>query len=204
MIGIDLFSGCGGLTVGLKNAGIDVIAAVDIDPLAAETYRANHPEVHFIEKNIKNVSGTDLIRGLGVKVGELDVLAGCPPCQGFSTLRTRNSGKAVHDVRNNLINQFLRIVEEIKPKTVMLENVPGLETDYRFLRFVNRLAELEYKSSRGVLDVSKYGVPQRRCRLIRLAALDETPSLAKPSRGRVKTVKSAIAGLKPPEKVPRH
>lgn len=198
ILGIDLFSGCGGLSVGLKNAGINVIAAIDVDPLASKTYRANHSEVHFIEKDIREVSGVELIQKLGIAVGELDILAGCPPCQGFSTLRTKNSGKAVKDLRNSLVLEFLRFVEEIKPKTVMLENVPGLENDYRFARFVKRLGEMGYKSSIGVLDVSKYGVPQRRRRLIFMAAFKGKPLLAQPLSGKRKTVKSAISKLKPP------
>ena len=197
-IGADLFAGCGGLTQGLKSAGFKVVAALDINHLAAETYRANHPEVRFVEKDIRTVSGVELLQGLGIKAGELDVLAGCPPCQGFSTLRTKNSGKAVKDDRNDLVLEFLRLVQEIKPKSVMLENVPGLATDRRFSRFRKGLRELGYIGTKGILDVSQYGVPQRRNRLIFMATLTKRPSLAKPRKGGVVTVRDAISKLAPP------
>lgn len=197
-LAVDLFAGCGGLTQGLKSAGFKVVAALDIDHLAAETYRANHPEVHFIEKDIRAVSGVELLQGLGIETGALDVLAGCPPCQGFSTLRTKNSGKAVKDDRNDLVLEFLRFVQEIKPQSVMLENVPGLATDRRFSRFRKGLRELGYIGKKGILDVSQYGVPQRRNRLIFLATLTKRPSLAKPNKGGVMTVRDAISELAPP------
>ena len=87
---IDLFCGCGGLTLGLKQAGFNVIGAVDVEPLAVETYKVNHPEVHVWGKDICSLSVRSVKRKLGLKKGELDLLAGCPPCQGFSTMRTLN------------------------------------------------------------------------------------------------------------------
>ena len=87
---IDLFCGCGGLTLGLKQAGFEVIGAVDNDSLAVETYKANHPEVYVWEEDICALTTLKAKRKLGIKKGELDLLAGCPPCQGFSTMRTLN------------------------------------------------------------------------------------------------------------------
>src|SRR5581483_11693106 len=84
---IDLFSGCGGLTLGLKKAGFDVIGAIEIDSISAETYRANHSNVVLKEADIRDISAKAFRRQLGLRVGELDLLAACPPCQGFSTLR---------------------------------------------------------------------------------------------------------------------
>ena len=81
---MDLFCGCGGLTLGLKQAGFDVIGAIDNNELAVETYKANHPEVVVWEKDIKELTIDDVRQTLGIKKGELDLLAGCPPCQGFS------------------------------------------------------------------------------------------------------------------------
>src|SRR5438105_4660400 len=80
---IDLFSGCGGLSLGLKQAGFKVVAAIEIDPFAVETYRANHKGVLVKCTDIRNVSAAGLRRELEVSRGELDLLAGCPPCQGF-------------------------------------------------------------------------------------------------------------------------
>src|SRR5437764_5454598 len=85
---IDLFSGCGGLTLGLKQAGFDVLGAVEIDPIAVKTYKANHPGVIVKRCDIRRLAATALRRELKLRRGELDLLAGCAPCQGFSTLRT--------------------------------------------------------------------------------------------------------------------
>src|SRR5687767_6077880 len=100
---IDLFSGCGGLTTGLKLAGFEVIASVEKDPLAAETYKANHRGVLVFNADIRDVPARSLMRELGLRCGELDLLAGCPPCQGFSVLRTRNGANQNRDRRNGLV-----------------------------------------------------------------------------------------------------
>lgn len=192
---IDVFAGCGGLTAGLKKAGFHVMGAIEIDTLAKETYEANHPDVKFISKDIREVAAASLMRKVGIRKGELDLLAGCPPCQGFSTLRTNNSGKAVRDPRNDLIMEFLRLVERMRPKAVMLENVPGLAKDRRFNRFAKRLGELGYKGNYDVLDTADYGVPQRRRRLIFLASLVGAPPLATPSIHGSRTVRDAIGHL---------
>ncbi|MEO6036033.1 MAG: DNA cytosine methyltransferase, partial [Verrucomicrobiota bacterium] len=85
---IDLFSGCGGLTLGLTQAGFRVVGAIEIDSLAVETYKTNHREVVIWEKDIKKISASEVMRRLKIKSGQLDLLAGCPPCQGFSTMTT--------------------------------------------------------------------------------------------------------------------
>src|SRR5689334_17635317 len=85
---IDLFAGCGGLSLGLKQAGFQVVCAIEIDALAARTYQANHPRVLLKQEDIRRVRAASLMRELRLGAGELDLLAGCPPCQGFSTLRT--------------------------------------------------------------------------------------------------------------------
>jgi DNA (cytosine-5)-methyltransferase 1 len=87
---IDLFSGCGGLTLGLKQAGFRVIGAVEIDSLAVETYKANHKRVQVWQNDIRQVPVAEVRRKLKLERGELDLLAGCPPCQGFSAMRTLN------------------------------------------------------------------------------------------------------------------
>src|SRR5690554_3365602 len=107
---VDLFSGCGGLTLGLKEAGFSVVGAVENDPLATKTYRANHKRIHLWEMDIRSLSAAEMMRTLGLRCGELDLLAGCPPCQGFSSIRTRNGSQRNRDPRNNLINDMLRFV----------------------------------------------------------------------------------------------
>ena len=87
---LDLFSGCGGLTVGLKRAGFRVLGAVDVDPLSIKTYKANHKDVTVWETDIRELEPAEIAAALGLRKRRLDLLAGCPPCQGFSTMRTLN------------------------------------------------------------------------------------------------------------------
>ena len=190
---IDLFCGCGGLTLGLKQAGFDVIGAVDNDHLAVETYKANHKEVEVWEKDIKALTVGEVKKRLGLKKGELDLLAGCPPCQGFSTMRTLNGGKRVRDGRNKLIEDFQRFVEELLPKAVMMENVPGLRKNKRFKSLCRILKKLGYIVNHDVLNAADYGVPQRRRRLILLAGKGKKIDFAKKTKK--KTVSHAIKGI---------
>ncbi len=127
---VDLFSGCGGLTLGLKKAGFKVLGAVDVDPLSIKTYRANHKDVTVWEADIRDLKPDEIKSKLGLRKGALDLLAGCPSCQGFSTMRTLNGAFIVDDPRNDLLLEFLRFVEALNPRTVMMENVPGL-AEYR-------------------------------------------------------------------------
>jgi len=194
---IDLFSGCGGLSLGLKKAGFAVAAAVEIDRKAQETYQLNHPAVHLYRQDIRELDPMLVLREAGLKVGQLDLLAGCPPCQGFSRLRTRNKRTSVKDDRNNLVADFLRFVAAMKPKTVMLENVPALAKDSRFLRMRGNLQALGYDTVVRVLDAADYSVPQRRKRLIMLASNVHTPAPAEKNSRRI-TVRQAIEGLGEP------
>lgn len=193
---IDLFCGCGGLTQGLKKAGFHVIGAVDIDPLAIETYKANHPEVATWKADIGKLKVAVIKNKLGLNKGCLDLLAGCPPCQGFSTMRTLNGAKRISDPRNDLLKEFQRLVEELKPRAVMLENVPGLAKDRRFSAFCQRLKQLGYTGQYRILNVAKYGVPQRRRRLIYLAGLNGKIDFASEAKI-THTVRDAIAFLPP-------
>lgn len=190
---IDLFSGCGGLSLGLKKAGFTVAAAVEIDRKAQETYRLNHPTVRLYGQDIRELDPLAILREAGLRPGQLDLLAGCPPCQGFSRLRTRNKRTSVSDDRNNLVADFMRFVVVMKPKTVMLENVPALAKDSRFRRMHQVLHELGYEMAVHVLDAADYSVPQRRKRLIMLASNVHTPAPADKAHRRV-TVRQALMG----------
>jgi DNA (cytosine-5)-methyltransferase 1 len=166
---LDLFCGAGGLTLGLKQAGFKVLAGVEVAANAAETYRKNHPEVVCIENDIREVCTSELIESLGLKKGELSLLAGCPPCQGFSTLRTRKKSHAVFDDRNELIFEYLRFVDAFRPRALMMENVPALKLDGRMSILLSKLAEFGYLINEGsvrIEDAANYGVPQRRKRMI--------------------------------------
>jgi DNA (cytosine-5)-methyltransferase 1 len=194
---IDLFCGAGGLTEGLTQAGFRVVAAVEIDALACETYRDNHKRVHLWQKDVRRVSGAELLRATKLKKGELDLLAACPPCQGFSAIRTKNRGRRVNDSRNSLILDVLRIVRSVRPRSVMLENVPHLALDRRYKAFCKALTALGYSIDWDVLNAMNYGVPQRRRRLVLIATANaEAPF---PNHARVtRTVRQSIGRLPQP------
>lgn len=191
---IDLFAGCGGLTQGLRDAGFAVLAAVELDPLAAETYAANHPDVGLLNEDIRTVTAPGLCFACGLAPGDLDLLAGCPPCQGFSRLRNNNRRDRMDDPRNRLIDEVLRLVEGLLPKAVMVENVPNLGRYTRYQEFKRGLRRLGYKVSDQILDVAEFGVPQRRRRLVVLASRLGEISHITPD-GRRATVRDAIGRL---------
>lgn len=190
---IDLFSGCGGLSLGLKKAGFEVLAAIELDDVAKETYELNHPNVHLVHKDIRNIDAGALRRKLKIRKGQLGLLAGCPPCQGFSRMRTKNGERAARDPRNALVEDFLRFVEEFLPQTIMMENVPALIRHQRFTALLARIRNLGYEDFVDVLDAANYGVPQRRKRLILLASRVHQPVPAK--IGKQITVRQAIGEL---------
>lgn len=166
---IDLFCGAGGLTLGLKQAGFKVIGAIEVNPIAHSTYIKNHEEVECLLSDIRSVDATKWMHSLDLQQGELSLLAGCPPCQGFSTLRTRKKTNSVSDDRNDLIWDYLRFVEAFLPQALMLENVPALLKDSRMNILLQKLQKLGYivgNSSVCVEDASDFGVPQRRKRMI--------------------------------------
>lgn len=179
---IDLFSGAGGLTVGLKSAGFEVVGAVEIDGDAVKTYQANHPEVAVVHNDIRNVKGQDLLKLTGQK--KIDLVAGCPPCQGFSKLTDKNKKK---DPRNELVLEMARIVEELKPGICMMENVPGLDgRGAPLLRvFEAKLESLGYVITKKVLQLADYGVPQSRRRLVLLAGRGFKVDLPEPTHMRM-------------------
>jgi DNA (cytosine-5)-methyltransferase 1 len=190
---IDLFSGCGGLTLGLTQAGFRVVGAIEIDPLAVETYKANHKRVVIWEKDISKISAGEVMRRLKIQRGQLDLLAGCPPCQGFSTMTTLN-GRIGQDKQNDLVFEFLRFVRAMRPKAVMLENVPKLAKNRRFKTLHAELQRLGYEVNHSVLDAANYGVPQRRRRLILVAGHGKKIPFGKIA-GKKTTVRNAFAKL---------
>ncbi len=195
---IDLFSGCGGMTEGLFQAGYRVVAAVEIDQFAALAYHANNDQrgVCLFQEDIRNV---DIGIIQNILNGEpLHLLAGCPPCQGFSTIRKKNKKRPINDARNKLIWEFVRFVEVLMPLTIMLENVPALAEYTEFKKAVSRLKRLGYDPYFDVLDVANFGVPQRRKRLVMMGSL--LGSLL-PAAGNspLTTVRQTIGNLLPPK-----
>lgn len=193
---IDLFAGAGGLSAGLAAEGFRLAAAVELDPTSAKSYSLNHRKSSVIVEDIRNLRGPYLLRQANVARGELDLLTGCPPCQGFSTLRTKRVKKPGDDPRNDLITEILRLVRSMRPRAVVVENVPGLAKDSRFDNFRNGLRASGYKSEYTVLNASDFGVPQRRKRLVLVALRGkELPINWSSYRSQTKTVRDAIGHL---------
>lgn len=192
----DCFAGCGGMSEGFRQAGYRVVGAVEIDASAVEVYTLNHPRVQVWKDDISRVSAESILELTGLRKGELDLLGGCPPCQGFSRLRTRNGKRRVRDARNDLIYEFQRLVLGLWPRFVMLENVPRLITDRRFHDFSRSLKKAGYFLKSGVLNVANYGVPQRRKRTVVVASRIDEPRLADESP-RFVTVRETIGWLQP-------
>jgi len=193
---IDLFAGCGGLTLGLRQAAFKVVAAVEMDARAAATYRLNHKSTRLINSDIQGVSVKDLMKFTGMRTGDLDLLAGCPPCQGFSRLARRN-GRLKRDPRNRLVKDFERFVNGMLPKTVLLENVPALVRSSFFKSLTHTLQGLGYAVSWGVLNGADFGLPQRRRRLILIASRVGAINLPKGTDG-FSNVRDAIGKLPNP------
>ena len=166
---VDLFSGSGGVSQGLKAAGWQIVAACDNDPVAAATYRANHPSTPFIEADIQRDATVDQItRAVGTQ--KVDLLIICAPCQPFSSQNRRRG----NDTREQMIVRALVFAARLKPAMIFFENVPGLATPaYRPIvsDVAAKLADLGYAVTEPMVrDAADFGVPQRRRRCIMLAA----------------------------------
>jgi DNA (cytosine-5)-methyltransferase 1 len=162
----ELFAGGGGLAQGLYDAGAHPVAAVELDDYAADIFALNHPQVQLFRKDVRDVTGDQLRKTS--PTGQVDILAACPPCQGFSTLTTKYRRS---DPRNFLVAEVARITRELQPAALMLENVPGLARRGKSILDA-LIAELEddgYVVNWSVLQVADFGVPQSRRRLVLLA-----------------------------------
>jgi len=196
---IDLFAGAGGLSVGLESAGFKVVAAVEWDATAAKSYQLNHPATSLYVSDIRAITGGHLLATTGLRQGDLDLLTGCPPCQGFSTLctRRRSVGRG-DDERDDLIVEVLRLARSLRPRALILENVPGLTRDQRFAAFRRGLARAGYDTDFALVNAADFGVPQRRHRLVLIAFRDrKVPADWTRFTARRKTVRDAIACLPP-------
>lgn len=167
---IDLFAGAGGLSEGFRQAGFSILAANEFDPHAAETFKKTHPEARFLEGPIQNYTAQDFLSAANLKQGELDCLVGGPPCQAFSVY---NHQRGTHDERSGLFREYLRIVEGILPRWVVMENVTGMtsvEDGWAIKEIVQGLKSIGYDQLEyRILNAEEYGVPQERRRLFFIA-----------------------------------
>jgi DNA (cytosine-5)-methyltransferase 1 len=166
---VDLFCGAGGLSEGFRQAGFRVLAGSDFDEAAGNTFSATHPEAEFIGGRIQDLSVGRLLNIIGLKSGELDVLVGGPPCQGYSVY---NHNRGVDDPRAGLFREYLRIVAGLRPRWLVMENVAGL-TSIANGKIIDEIKtgmnELGYEVRFRLLKAEEYGVPQERRRLFFIA-----------------------------------
>ena len=163
---IDLFSGAGGLSEGLSEAGFHSLFASEIVPVYAQTYQKNHPHTNVFTADIRTLDADEVRTTLGVERGELDLIAGGPPCQGLSI---NAPVRTTLDERNHLFKEYLRFVDAFAPRAVLIENVPGLvsfEHGATLHAILDALAELGYGADVRILGAPYYGVPQMRWRTI--------------------------------------
>jgi DNA (cytosine-5)-methyltransferase 1 len=177
-IGIDLFSGAGGMSLGFEQAGFDVVAAVEFDPIHAATHEYDFPECRVLCADATKVRADQLLEQAGVRRGEVDVIFGGPPCQGFSLIGKR----LADDPRNTCLFHFQRLVAEIRPRYFVMENVSGLTIGPArevLEAFIEESKEAGYKVVEPVrvLNAAEFGVPQDRRRLFVYGYL---PSQRKP------------------------
>jgi len=176
MKAIELFAGAGGLSLGLKQAGIDVVLANEIEKDFANTYSVNNPNTKMINDDIHNIDWSNELSSLG----NIDVVSGGPPCQGFSTVGSKNA----KDPRNSLFYEYIRCVDAVRPSYVIFENVAGFKRMYNgtaYTSLLNELNELGYNTVSSILEASDFGLPQRRQRTIVIGWKKELKAVALPT-----------------------
>lgn len=189
---VDLFCGAGGLTHGLVREGIPVVAGIDLDPACRYPYVQNNA-AKFIEADVADVSVTDVNSLFGK--ADIKVLAGCAPCQPFSTYSQRYETE--RDGKWGLLYEFARLAEGTQPDIVTMENVPSVARHRVFKDFVAKLSDMGYHIWHDIVDCSQYGVPQSRRRMVLLASRLGEISLAAPTHATPITVRDAIKSLPP-------
>ena len=164
---VDLFCGAGGMSLGLEMAGYDIRLGLDFVKDCEDTHNLNFPNVPFICGDITDVSGNDILNKIGLKKGDLTLVSGGPPCQGFSTVNGKS--RFLENPKNKLFVQFVRLINELSPTWFVMENVTGLLSmnsgkvkEAIFQAFL----DIGYSVEAKVLNASDYGVPQHRKRAI--------------------------------------
>lgn len=199
MKAIDLFCGCGGLSAGLRDAGFNILAGIDIEPNYIQTFTENFPDALSLCADISKISPLELLSTLDLKVGELDLLAGGPPCQGFSK-NVPLSKRQLDSENNMLVKTFLEHCEAMLPKWILMENVAEMRNSfgkYYTDEIVERLTYAGYKVTHGIHNSADYGIPQRRRRAFFMARRDGA-SPKEPSATHSQEASNDLFGLKKP------
>lgn len=189
---VDLFCGAGGLTHGFVLEGLPVTAGIDLDPACRFPYEANN-QARFVEKDISKVTAGELKDLFGD--AEMKILAGCAPCQPFSTYAQRYELDD-KDGKWGLLYEFARLAKGVKPDVITMENVPTVAKHEVFHDFVDTLKRLGYSVWFDVIDSSLYGVPQKRRRMVLLASMHGEIKMVEPTLKKPKTVRQAIGRLR--------
>lgn len=191
---VDLFCGAGGLTHGLIGEGIPVIAGIDVDERCRHPFEANNG-ARFIKKDIAEIGPNELRNLYGNT--EIRILAGCAPCQPFSTYFQRYPN--VTSARWSLLYQFVRLIDSIRPEIITMENVPLVKKHAVFNDFIASLKRMNYNIWQDVVDCIQYGLPQTRRRMVVVASMLGSIELISPTNERPCTVRDAIEYLPPIE-----
>jgi DNA (cytosine-5)-methyltransferase 1 len=168
---IDLFCGCGGISVGLKKAGFEIVAGIDIEKKYLASFKHNFPYAKALNTDITSIPPKEFMQIVGIVPGELDILVGGPPCQGFSKNVPRKY-RYLEDPKNLLVKSFLDYCEVLQPKMVLIENVAEMKNGFEEAysqEIINRLQEEGYTVTAAVLNSADFGVPQRRRRAFFMA-----------------------------------
>lgn len=163
---LDLFCGCGGMSWGLTKGGLKVVGGIDIWDIALQTYKRNHPEATVLNQDISKATPSDILQTMGINPESIDIIVGGPPCQGFSK-NTPASWRFLDDPRNQLYKAYLRFVEFVNPKIVIIENVAEIYNAFGGIvreEIISTLEKWGYTVNVEIIDMSKYGIPQKRRR----------------------------------------
>lgn len=190
---VDLFCGAGGLTHGLRRGGVDVVAGIDLDPACRYPFEMNNEGAKFIEDDVSRLASRDVEKLF--KPNSIRLLAGCAPCQPFSTYSQRYETE--RDGKWALLGEFERLVRDIRPDVLTMENVPAIRRHRVFDRFLKTLKKLRYEYWFEVVECAEYGVPQTRKRTVLLASRHGPIEMVEPTRRTPKTVRQAIGKLTP-------
>jgi DNA (cytosine-5)-methyltransferase 1 len=195
IVAIDLFCGAGGLTKGLEKSGIDVCLGIDIDTECEYPYTANN-DATFLLKSVEDVRPIELKKAFNG--AEVRLLAGCAPCQTFSTYNQKANST---DKRWWLLRQFARLAQKVKPEIITMENVPGLMEEDVFIEFLSVLKKFKYYIEFKIVNCAEYGLPQHRNRLILLSSKLGSIRLLTPNEfnRKSRTVRDVIGKLPPLE-----
>jgi DNA (cytosine-5)-methyltransferase 1 len=179
-IAVDLFAGAGGMSLGFESAGFDVFASVEIDPIHCLTHKYNFPQWAIFCQDIRNMTDIKIRTGSAIGQGEIDVVFGGPPCQGFSLMGKRD----LYDPRNQQIGHFADLVIALCPKYFVMENVLGMAISrHRKLldAIINRFSKNGYQSQEYILNANRFGIPQSRERFFLIGHRGDLPSILPPT-----------------------